>query len=66
MGAIRWRLALLLNRSDRMCWADLVSWATGSRFYRWPWQARRTPMCARDAVENGRCYCGKLGRGELS
>lgn len=58
---LRWRIATLLNRSDRQCWADLVSWATGSKFYRWPWQPR-TAACTFDAVQTGRCYCGKLGR----
>lgn len=57
---VRWWVARCLNSLPGQCWADLVSWATGSRFYRWPWQPR-TPMCVQDAAENGRCYCGKVG-----
>lgn len=60
---LRWRIAALLNRSPRQCWADLVSWALdppGPRFYgRWPSQPR-TAACTKDAIRNGRCYCGKL------
>lgn len=65
-GRFRWWLAVQLNRLDRMCWADLVSWALRSPFYRWPWQAARSPMCTRDAAECGLCYCGKLrGDGQI-
>jgi hypothetical protein len=64
--ALRWRLATLVNRLPGQCWADLVSWVLdrlGKRRYynRMPWQPR-TWSCTKDAVENGRCYCGKLTR----
>lgn len=58
---LRWRIAELLNRLPGQCWADLVSWAQGSAFYKRPWQPR-SPGCTDGAVRQGRCYCGKLGR----
>lgn len=61
----RWRVQWWLNKLSFTCNAHLVSWALGSR----PLvdlsgnqdDARQGSMCRRDASENGRCYCGKLG-----
>ena len=65
---LKWRIADLVNQvfHRRQCWADLVSWVldeepirdTGVRAAL-PWRPI-TPMCRKDAVSNGRCYCGKL------
>jgi hypothetical protein len=57
----RWRIAGWLNRLPRTCWANIVSWALGSR----PMfdssgnedDIRRTSACFQLGDE--RCYCGK-------
>ena len=59
--AIRWRIASALNRSSRTCWANIVSWALGSRplLDRFgDGDIRRTPSCFEPGQE--RCYCGKF------
>lgn len=58
---MRWWLARQLDRLPGQCWADLVSWAQGSAFYKRPWQPR-SPGCVQGAAEQGCCYCGKLTR----
>ena len=58
----RWDLAALINRMPGTCWANLVSWALGSRpmlDLRNGDDVRQDWMCASDAARNGRCYCGK-------
>ncbi|HRD59364.1 hypothetical protein [uncultured Nocardioides sp.] len=57
----RWRTAGWLNRLPRTCWANIVSWALGSRPI-WDREMgddiRRSPMCFEPGQE--RCYCGKF------
>lgn len=62
---LRWRIAYLLDRSPRFCWADLVSWAMGG----WaPEDGIRNFVAATDsrtcqvegAAPGGCCYCGKF------
>lgn len=65
---LRWRIADLLDRSRRMCWAELASWAlyapaAGRPWWR-PWnnqaeQCRTHP----DSIRQGGCYCGKFRLG---
>lgn len=63
---IRWRVAYSLNHLPGTCWANLVSWALGSRPLlsrdgddaRQDWMCRPTEGC-------GACYCGKV-RAEVS
>lgn len=67
---LRWRVASVLNRSRRTCWADLVSWAMATRREQRS-KRRRHPLrevvgtstCRRDAAEIGACYCGKFRDG---
>lgn len=57
----RWRIADILNRLPRTCWANIVFWALGSRsmFDRDNSDdIRRSPMCFSPGQE--RCYCGKF------
>ena len=62
---LRWRIAGVLNRLPRTCWANLVSWALGST----PLYSRHHDndvrqdwICRKDAAASGRCYCGKIER----
>jgi len=60
---VRWTIAHHLNRLPRTCWANLVGWALHSRplFDRHGEDdIRQDWICRRDAIECGRCYCGKL------
>jgi hypothetical protein len=59
MEKLRWRIAYLMDRLPGQCWANLVSFALGSR--RSPWQPV-DDVCRddRDQSGAGACYCGKL------
>jgi hypothetical protein len=61
---VRWTVAHHLDRLPWTCWANLVSWTTHSRplLSRDGDDMRQDWMCARDAADCGRCYCGKVGR----
>jgi hypothetical protein len=64
---LRWKFADLLNRLPRTCWANLVSWALGSKPLidrHGDGDIRQDWICRKDAGANGRCYCGKIGDGE--
>jgi hypothetical protein len=52
-----WKAAYALDRSPRLCWANLVTWALGWTRLR---DTRVDSVCHRDAANNGRCYCGEL------
>lgn len=58
----RWRIAGALNRLPGTCWANLVSWALGSRrlFDRHNEDDVRQNSLCREASASGRCYCGKI------
>ena len=53
----RWKIAHLLNRSRRLCWADLVTWALGWHGIR---ECAVSNLCHQGRDETGSCYCGKL------
>jgi len=72
---LRWRIADLLNRLPRVCWADLVDWALQSKPPTEQQRLIRTSrdgetygilrmtgsrVCRRDAARTGTCYCGKF------
>lgn len=62
-SAWRWRLATLLNRSPRLCWPDLVTyalhWFPKDRPLRDAFE-KGTSRCRADADRDGSCYCGKF------
>jgi hypothetical protein len=63
----RWMVASWINRLPRTCWANLVSWALGSRpllDLRDGDDARQDSICRFDLSANGTCYCGKLRTSE--
>lgn len=56
---IRDRVARLLDRSPRWCWADLYAWA----HWRSPERlsdCRVDSTCRNDQARTGACWCGKL------
>jgi hypothetical protein len=59
--SVRWKLAAVLDKSSRFCWADLCSWAA---FPGPNCQTLRDCMtsdrCAADREADGSCYCGKF------
>lgn len=63
MERIRFRVALLLNKSDRFCWTELVTWALG-----WPDSSINNAFTGEDCKHEaqthsqGTCYCGKFKR----
>lgn len=57
---LRWRIAAALNLLRGQCWANLVDWALGRKW--WPWSPVDR-ICRSDAAQNGTCYCGKLRNG---
>lgn len=64
MSRARWRIAYLLDRSSRFCWADIVSWALrsdGSTPFPSSSDCRAESLTHRDRT----CYCGKFCNGEL-
>lgn len=56
---IRWRIAYLIDRFTRQCWADLVSWARGDKR---GIPAFSSKTCRAEVSTIGRCYCGKFRR----
>ena len=61
----RWKIADVLNRLSGTCWANIVSWALGSRpliAFDGEGDVRQDSLCRRDAARCGRCYCGKIAR----
>ena len=60
----RWPIADLLNRSDKHCWADLVTWALDGEDLRE--QLGHGWACQNDAkAAGGACYCGKFASPEF-
>lgn len=64
---LRFRVAHWIDRryGDRVCWANLASWAVRvdtSTIY----ELTHSDMhfCWLDVEKTGRCYCGKLRKGE--
>lgn len=61
----RWKVAGVLNRLPRTCWANLVGWALADRGQKLidlsgnQEDVRQDWMC-RSANDTGRCYCSKL------
>jgi hypothetical protein len=51
---VRWRVAKLLNRHQRLCWAELGSWAVYGAEMR-----QRTWLNDRCLDECGSCWCNK-------
>jgi hypothetical protein len=63
MVKFRWWFADLLNRLPWTCWANLVSWALGSKpLYdrHGDGDIRMDWICRTDFENCGACYCGKL------
>lgn len=57
---LRWKIAYLVNRSKRSCWADLVSWALDPKDHSLRTSSRRCRF-GDDTKRNGACYCGRFG-----
>lgn len=63
----RWPAAEVLNRSERTCWANLVTWALdGGMDARH--EVSRGPECQAESVahKDHACYCGKFTNGCLT
>lgn len=63
----RWRLADLLNRSQRTCWANLVDWAMRDDYDRQHREYTLRSTFSADSCKTGpdfdrcgSCYCGKF------
>jgi hypothetical protein len=59
---MRWSLVYTLNRLQRLCWAELATWALygpSDKDRALPWPAD-TQLCREDAARCGSCWCGKL------
>jgi hypothetical protein len=56
----RWRIAHLLDRTTRQCWADLVSWALEGTRRRGLPVRNSSASCRREAREGRDCYCGQF------
>lgn len=62
----RWKVASIVNRLPRTCWANLVQWALADRGQKLvdlsgnQEDVRQGWLCRRDAETSGVCYCGKL------
>ena len=60
---VSWRLLEWIDgRYPSVCWADLVQWKIDGAPIGWV----RGSSCQTDYARNGACWCGKLGRREVS
>lgn len=64
----RWRIAYLLDRSPRTCWADLVSWVQDGRDgkdYSTGYLSNQGASCRAESLDHRdhECYCGKFRDG---
>lgn len=61
----KYRIASLLDRSPRYCWASLVCKAEfDNRDSTWR-ECKVDWTCRSDLDRNGVCYCGKFRNGEM-
>lgn len=60
---LKFRIADILARSDRTCWAELCSWALGSQPLI---ECFNGKTCCHDSKEGQHkiCYCGKFKDGK--
>jgi hypothetical protein len=71
---LRWRIVYLLDRSPRMCWAELVGWPMGSRrLILWRRSDREdiplgSGACRAESMmhRDCSCYCGKFRNGQVT
>lgn len=64
---VRFRIAEVLNKSERTCWTDLAMWATYGQYDAFKGAFSYADSCREESVWNGpcECLCGKFCYGKV-